>query len=405
VTAPVEAHLPNVTDGVIAVINFEAARGRAWTKYWDAQQIDVAEAVVEHERAALQLLGDTDVLDRLETLDRSLERSHVASFRAALVRARIASLGHRFADARDLLANAHGEHADDAARLSLAIDVACGDGVPAILERRRRLACSGSFDDLFALGVALAERGAIDEASDAYERALQGYRDVSPLNVAWVCFQLGVLWGEVAPTPHRERAKRWYERAIAALPAFVAARVHLAELSLHEQRSADAHAVLTPVRSSDDPELSWRLSDAHVAAGEIASANAELARARDRFDALLRAHELAYADHAAEFFLERGDDPARALALAARAGAVRARRNRRTASRAGPMIRREFIVRATTAVAVPALARIPAGSAPAALADPAAVTALTIAGWEDAASAPADAIVLSLGRSWRCAWR
>ena len=48
--------------------------------------------------------------------------------------------------------------------------------------------------------------------------------------VAWVCFQLGMLWGELVPEPQLARAEHWYRKAVVSLPCYVRARVHLAEI-------------------------------------------------------------------------------------------------------------------------------------------------------------------------------
>ena len=52
-----------------------------------------------------------------------------------------------------------------------------------------------------ALGALLADLREFTDADRIYRQALRGYRDVSPFPVAWVCFQLGVLWGELVPEP------------------------------------------------------------------------------------------------------------------------------------------------------------------------------------------------------------
>jgi hypothetical protein len=38
-----------------------------------------------------------------------------------------------------------------------------------------------------------------------------------PFPLAWVCFQLGVLWGELVPSDP-DLAALWYRRTIAHLP-------------------------------------------------------------------------------------------------------------------------------------------------------------------------------------------
>ena len=50
--------------------------------------------------------------------------------------------------------------------------------------------------------------GEFDDADETYRQALRGYQDVSPFPVAWVCFQLGMLWGELVPEPQLARAEQ-----------------------------------------------------------------------------------------------------------------------------------------------------------------------------------------------------
>jgi hypothetical protein len=90
----------------------------------------------------------------------------------------------------------------------------------------------------------LADLREFDEADHTYRLALRGYQDVSPFAVAWVCFQLGVLWGELVPQSDSALAERWYRRAITCLPCYVKARVHLAEIYSSCGRISDAEAAL-----------------------------------------------------------------------------------------------------------------------------------------------------------------
>ena len=147
-------------------------------------------------------------------------------------------------------------------------------------------------------------------------RAISSYDDVSPFPLAWVCFQLGMLWGELVPVPDRDLAALWYQRAIAYLPGYVKARVHLAEIYAGRDQTKDAEALLVPALSSRDPEVRWRLADVLTAQGRFEEAEMQLEVARSDFDELLRKHPLAFADHAAEFYAASGDDPGRALELA-----------------------------------------------------------------------------------------
>jgi tetratricopeptide (TPR) repeat protein len=134
--------------------------------------------------------------------------------------------------------------------------------------------------------------------------------------LAWICFQLGMLWGELVPIPDPSVAAFWYRRAIAYLPGYVKARVHLAEICANQGRTGDAEALLLPALSSRDPEVRWRLADVLIAQNRFKEAEAQLDAARFGFNQLLGKHLLAFADHAAEFYAGSGDDCQRALELA-----------------------------------------------------------------------------------------
>ena len=103
--------------------------------------------------------------------------------------------------------------------------------------------------------------------------------------------------------------------ALAYLPSYVKARVHLAEIYAGMGRFLDAEVLLMPTLSSGDPEVRWRLSAVLIAQERFAEAGVQLGAARRGFEALLREHVLAFADHGAEFYAGPGDDSERALEL------------------------------------------------------------------------------------------
>jgi tetratricopeptide (TPR) repeat protein len=310
---------PSATDGEIAAINLESARRGAWTRFaQDPRLPGVAEEIVDSERLASQFLGDLDVLDRLDALALEFTRAD-GSFRAPLLQAEIASAAHRFDDARGYLARAArtGAPREAIERQALAIDQACGVGLDAVLAARRGLAkASGRLGDLVPLGALLADLECFAEADTVYRQAFFSYSDVSPFPLAWVCFQLGMLWGELAAVPDPALAAVWYRRAIAYLPGYVKARVRLAEIYAGQDRFCDAEALLLPALSSRDPEVNWRLADVLTAQGRFEEAERQLDAARSGFDQLLGRHLLAFADHAAEFYAGSGNDGRRAFELA-----------------------------------------------------------------------------------------
>jgi tetratricopeptide (TPR) repeat protein len=274
---------------------------------------------VEHEQLAAQFVGDLGAFDRLETLVSQLIRIDAESSRTALIQAQFASMTHRFAEARDHLAKAaqRGAPLTTISRLSLSIDQACGTQFDAVLEIRRKSAAEfGRLEDLVPLGALLADLREFDEADRIYRRALREYQDVSPFAAAWVCFQLGVLWGELVPETQSSRAAQWYRKAIEYLPCYVKARVHLAEIYTHDGRPGDAEALLSPAVSSSNPEVCWRLADVMLAMGRLADAEAQMQAARSGFEVLLGKHLLAFADHGAEFYSDSGRDAVRAFELA-----------------------------------------------------------------------------------------
>jgi tetratricopeptide (TPR) repeat protein len=312
---------PLVTDGEIAVINLASARQQSWSRFWqDPQRPGLAEYIVEQEQMTAQYVGDLRALDRLEMLVNQLDRVSAGAVRTALIHAQVAAMAHRFAEARDHLtqAAARGALPTDVERLRLSIDQACGNRLESVLEVRQRMAAeSGRLEDLVPLGSLVADLGNFDEADRIYDRALREYNDVSPFAAAWVCFQRGVLWGELVPEPESSRAAVWYRKAIEYLPCYVKARVHLSEIYLESGNVADASSLLVPVISSGDPEVSWRLADVLIAMDRFADAETRMQAARLGFEELLSKHLLAFADHGAEFYSGSGNGARRAYELAA----------------------------------------------------------------------------------------
>lgn len=314
------AEMPPATAGELAVINLLSSLQRAWDVLgrWP-DRLGTAERVVEEEQLKAQFLGDVTALDRLTGLASKLSRNNPESASTHLVAAQVASLVHRFADAKTHLAEAHdrGVPVDVTSRALLGIKQALGEDLQEVLKARRRMAeTSAELRELVPLGALLADLGELEEANQTYLRAIQQYRDVSPFALAWVCFQLGVLWGETVPQPQSRRAADWYERAVGYLPSYVSARVHLSEIYLDDGDLEGAEALLAPVVASGDPEVNWRLSEVMEAQSKHVEAELQRNAARSSFESLLVRHKLAFADHAAEFYLSSGADPQRACDLA-----------------------------------------------------------------------------------------
>ena len=308
------------TDGTIAARNLESARLRSWSRFWSGpDRLGIAEAIVEQEVLTAQFCGSPAALDRLEALVDQLERLSPGTAQTSLIAAQVASATHRFEEARASLARAAalGAPPDALERLSLSLDQATGVDLDKVLAARgKRAERTKGWAELVPLGALLADLGEFDEAEATYRRALREYRDVSPFAPAWVCFELGMLWGERIGIPRPDQAAQWYRTSIHYLPCYVMARVHLAEILLQQSRIEEARSFLAPAIASGNPEVCWRLAEVAEAASEGSEAASLLEAARSGFESLLARHPLAFADHATEFYLTSGGDPARALQLA-----------------------------------------------------------------------------------------
>ncbi len=311
---------PLATAGEIAVVNHESSLERCWRVFrrWPDRPGTV-EQIVDEEKRRVQFLGDATALDRLAALSSELLARQPLALRTYLIAAEVASTRHHFAEAGAHLVKAEALGAPQVllTQLRLPLDHALGENISATLAtRRERAEATEAIQDLVPLGALLADLGEFDEADRTYVSAIQGYRDLSPFPLALACFQIGALWGETVPEPELYRAAHWYRQAIAYLPAYTHARVHLAEIYLELGKLEDAEALLRPVLESGDPDVGWRLAEVLAAQARDQEAAREREAARAAFETLLARHELAFADHAAEFYLSVGADAARACDLA-----------------------------------------------------------------------------------------
>ena len=262
-----DSECPPTTDGEIAVVNLQSARLRSWSRFFqDPLQPGVAEILIEQEQFTAQFVGDLSALDRVESLTRQLVQLDAGSARTALIQAQIASMLHRFSDARHYLAQAElggAPSADDVKRLRLSIDQACGLDLDAVMDERRKIAAkSGRLEDLVALGALLADLREFSEADRHLPagaaqllRRFAVRRGVGLLS-ARVCCGASLRPNRIWPLPSSGIAK-----AIACLPGYVKARVHLAEICSGDGRTGEAEDLLVPALASGDPEVRWRLAD------------------------------------------------------------------------------------------------------------------------------------------------
>jgi tetratricopeptide (TPR) repeat protein len=261
------------------------------------------------------------ILGRIADYERALELAHRlvrdASTEAAafLARARTRAVFHRFRDALDDLDVAERLAADtesvDRERAAIFQGLGRYEEASAIREEgaRRR----PSFESLGALTTLCAERGDTERAERLHAESVRRYRGASPLPLATLDFQLGVMWMHEGQL---DRARDHLSAARGYVPAFAPAQGHFAEVEAELCHFDLAIALLIPLATtSDDPDYAAQL--ARICADVYPDdARYWRERAAARYEELIAVHPEAFADHAAEFWLAAGGDPRKALTLA-----------------------------------------------------------------------------------------
>ena len=195
---------------------------------------------------------------------------------------------------------------------------ATGHERQALAIRARLATARPGLQTLTAEAMSLAALGRVSEAEAQLVEAQARVRDVTPLAVAALYFQAGLL-EERSGRP--SSARELYEAARARLPAHAQATAHLAGVLTASGQRAQAEALLRPlVAASDDPEYAGTLA---ALVGDARAAAALRTQAARRYDALVARHPDAFADHAARFWLAAGAQPRKALPLAERNLALR----------------------------------------------------------------------------------
>lgn len=302
------------TNPDVAVGNLDAAIDALRTRLTlQPGELDLVGALADRLLTRTSFLGSYDDFQEVEQLTRDAYAQYPGVARAILLRASFLSAVHRFGEAAALLDEAavSGGEAGEIERARIVIDLAQGVDPVSLLPRAQVLVDeSPSFARLNLLASVYGALGRYQEADDTYLRALAEYRDVSPFALAWASFTRGVMWGEAAGRP--DLALVLYRDAVARLPQYVVANVHLSELEEAESAVTRLEGIAA---AAGDPEPAGRLAELLAAADPDRAAELRDA-ATARYDTLLARHEEAFLDHGAEFFAGPGGDPQRALEMA-----------------------------------------------------------------------------------------
>ena len=256
-------------------------------------------------------IGDYEwALERAEQLTRNAPADGVAVVAQARARGRF----HRFADALADLDAAQRLGADPALVYAERAGVfqAIGSYEAALTIYNEAAKGRADVTVLAALATLHAERGEIVAAEQLFDESRSRYRGVSPFPMALLDFQRGLMW--LAQGDLR-RALAWFEAAVRRVPVY-SAQGHLAEVEAALGEPEAAIARLLPLTaSSDDPDYTASLARILGDAGRAEEAAEWRDKTAARYDELMARHPEAFADHAAEFWLDAGD-AARARRLA-----------------------------------------------------------------------------------------
>lgn len=144
-------------------------------------------------------------------------------------------------------------------------------------------------------------------------RRIAVYNDTDPVILSWLHAQHGAAF---LRNQMLEKALRFFKAAHERLPRYFLATEHLAETHYrlgHYQRAAELYRQVS--QQTRNPVFYAKLAKAEQALGNEGAARRAESKARARFEIWLHEHPKAAWQHAAEFYLSRGE-PGRVAALA-----------------------------------------------------------------------------------------
>lgn len=314
---PATAEHIQTTSSTIFLDNLDGRIASISAQYERAPAPEHAEAWATLLLFRFQIRGRlVDAERAAEILDQAI-RAYPQRGGLHLARAHWKALFHQFANAEQDLALARNDPELDpgvADKLQKDIDLALGRYQalgPAFHDPGKQP--PAEFNELADRADAALMHGDLKLASTLYFEAQAHYHDSAPFPLAWLHTQQGIA---LLRHGHFAAAAPFFAAARARLPEYVLASEHLAECLVELDQLEQARAIyLEVIEATANPEFIAALSELEAKAGNTA----ESARLRDRakvgYQQLLSRYPDAYAQHAAQFFLDTGDfERARALA-------------------------------------------------------------------------------------------
>jgi tetratricopeptide (TPR) repeat protein len=313
-----------VTHGTIALRNLEAQiAGLEPDATLRSARVEERVRLIDLLALRGSILGSIADYERAQEHAHLLVRDAAADAAALLARARTCALFHRFGDALDDLdvAERLGAEAEVVNRERAAVFQGLGRYEEAFAIREEAARRRPSFESLAALSSLCAESGDTGRALRLHADSFRRYRGVSPLPLAVLDFQIGVMWMHEGDF---DRARNHLSVALRYVPAYGPAQGHLAEVEVELGKVETAIALLVPLAvSSDDPDYAAQLARILAEAGSTDDSRYWRQLAAARYEELVALHPEAFADHAADFWLAAGADSKKGLHLARMNFAIR----------------------------------------------------------------------------------
>ncbi len=309
-----QAELPT-TSGSIFIGNLGASVTAAQEAYErDPESLGKALLVVGPLLARGKLQGHLDDFSEAEKICSKALKKHPDDPKLYELRADALAAAHKFDAAKKDAERAHELSPSTSTRARLA-DLAwnLGDYQKAIDEIRALAKESPSFSTLVRLAQLEFDLGNVKAAEDNFARAETQIKDPSPVPVAWLNVQRGLL---NLHTGRFEKAKVYYDEAVERMPDYPMAVEHLAEIeALLGKEVIAMRRYGRVIHLTDDPEFIGALAGVLEGLGRTEEAAKLRDRAEKRYDEELKKHPEAMYWHAADFFLSDAKKPEKALAL------------------------------------------------------------------------------------------
>lgn len=265
-----------------------------------------------------QYLGDVSAYDRAVELTGEMMSVNDEQPDKHVVHAMVLSALHRYDEAKAALDRAEAAGVRKKLLELPRVRYLLNKGKPvealaelAELEKRVK-----SLQVVSTLAVILADLGRVDAADKQFDRGVSAPTLVDPLPIVYLWFQQGLMYERQG---ERSKARDYYNLAHARFPYYPALNSHLAAL---EAEAGELDAAIARVRKiteqSNDPDYLGQLAKLLRQAGKAEEAGPLAKKAEADYETLLAKYPLAFADHAARFYLDVTPRPERALELASK---------------------------------------------------------------------------------------